>query len=404
MIALAERYRRSKAGRVGGGSDFLADFRELLRAASSEDGEARERADEEIRRAARVSDGLLSLDFHPKDPRIIHRVRLRPGGESWLFEQVGEPPPSERRARLAGFFEQQAQARAPHPGWRSWFAGLASNARSGAGVLPFERDDAAFNARLARCVAGVLEWQGESLVRYASATLCGDSKWLEHHEARVLAALRGVTGSPECSLETFQILKSPRSVLVHGPLVLTLGRGTLDLGLLAGPVAVSGIDIDSAVEIQSSSPVCLTVENEGVFRELAKRNPGIVLIHTSFPGAATRSLLLRLPAAMVFHHFGDTDPAGFDILRHLRELAGRPVWPLGMDFRPHPGAAPLTDAERRTLGRLIAAQILTDQHPTLQRMLDVGNKGAFEQESLGPAAAQALMCGIAGNPPIQAPG
>ena len=258
-------------------------------------------------------------------------------------------------------------------------------------MLPFERDDMALNAELLRVTAEVLTWKEESLIRYASAVICGDSKRLEALQARLLQALRAVTGDPETSLESFQILQTPRSVLTHGPLVLDLPGGSIDLGLLAGPVSVSGTDLALAKEIRSSAAVCLTVENEGVFRELAKRNSGVLLVHTSFPGSATRCLLTRLPETMAFHHFGDSDPAGFDILRDLREKTGRRFRPLGMEFRPRGEAAPLTGEERKTIARLMASAGVIDMQPALQAMLDHGTKGAFEQESLGQATLRELL-------------
>jgi hypothetical protein len=47
---------------------------------------------------------------------------------------------------------------------------------------------------------------------------------------------------------------------------------------------------------------------------------------------------------------------------------------------------------------------MADLHPVLERIGEAGNKGAFEQESLGPATAEALMRGILDNPPIHPPG
>ena len=385
LLALAARYRSSKAGREGGTADFLADFRELLKSAGSHDGDARVRAEDDLRRAAHESGGLLALDHHPRDPKIIHRVRLRAEGETWLFQHLGQRPPAALRKELSEFFTEQAGASMPHPGWRGWLLELAASAMAGKNVLPFERGDMALNTELLRVCAAVLTWPEESLIRYASAVICRDSKRLEVLQARVLQALRAVTGEPETSFESFQILQAPRAVLIHGPLVLELPGGTLDLGLLAGPVAISGTDLEQATAIRSAARACLTVENEGVFRELAKRNPGVLLVHTSFPGAATRCLLGRLPTTISYHHFGDSDPAGFEILRDLREKTGRYFKPIGMSFRPSTTALPLTEPERKTLGRLLAAPMLEDVRPELQAMLAHGTKGDFEQESLGQA-------------------
>jgi hypothetical protein len=454
LLALAQRYDHSKAGREGAGTDFLADFRDLLTAAASTDGEARVRAAEDLRRAEHESGGLLTLDRHPRDPNLIYKVRLRPAGEDWLFERLGQRPPTAQRSALAAWFRGQAgaahthgmahsraetehqpglegtdtgkppvppgtradcfplpsaqfpAAAVPHAGWQAWLLGLAERAQAGKSVPPFERDDPALNAELLRVAAAVLTWPEESLIRYASAVICGDSKRLQALEARLLIALRAITGDPARTLETYQIYQTPRAVMLHGPLVLDLPGGTLDLGLLGGPVAVSGTDLEAASAIRCAAPACLTVENESVFRELAKRHPQLLLVHTSFPGAATRHLLSHLPAALPCYHFGDADPAGFDILRDLREKTRRSFQALGMHFRPNPAALPLTEAERKAIGRLLAAPVLADVHADLQAMLDHGSKGDFEQESLGQAGLRlvdacfgnALKCHATPNP------
>jgi hypothetical protein len=49
-----------------------------------------------------------------------------------------------------------------------------------------------------------------------------------------------------------------------------------------------------------------------------------------YPGSGTLKLLQRLAAELEFWHFGDSDEAGFDILRVLREMSGRNFQPLHM--------------------------------------------------------------------------
>lgn len=75
---------------------------------------------------------------------------------------------------------------------------------------------------------------------------------------------------------------------------------------------------------------CLKVENETSFYELAKLRSGELLVQTSDPGSGTLALLQRLPAALEFWHFRDSDKAGFEILRVLREKSSRAIQPLQM--------------------------------------------------------------------------
>lgn len=115
--------------------------------------------------------------------------------------------------------------------------------------------------------------------------------------------------------------------------------------------------------------------------ELVKRNPGFLIIQTSFPGSATRRLISLLPE-MTFLHFGDSDPAGFDILRDLREKTGRPFQPILMRHRPSPAPIALSKQETETLHRLIASPTMQDVRKELETILSYNDKGLFEQEMI----------------------
>lgn len=372
--------------------DFTFDWEKFLRAAGFHDGDVRELAEQELLAAERASGGFLVIDRHPRTgAKQVIRLK-REGGEAWLFAAVGLSSPAEERETLGGFFEDAAGIPVPcGEAWRSWCESLAARARGGSSVAPFKRDDLTGNQSLLDVLAGVLNWREESLVRYASTVICRDSKALEHLRPRLLAALREITGRAEASLDDFGITDKPRSVLIHGPLVMQLAGGRIDFGVLAGPVAVSAIDLAAAKSVECRANLCLTVENESVFLELAKRRTGLLLVQTSFPGAATRLLFERLPADLECRHFGDSDPAGFDVLRDLRERTGREFRPLMMRFRPMPGAPPLTEEERKVIGRLLASETVADVHAELRAMLEAGTKGNFEQESVGVDGALTLV-------------
>src|SRR5690606_22575405 len=94
------------------------------------------------------------------------------------------------------------------------------------------------------------------------------------------------------------------------------------------------------------------------------------------------------PVDLPHHHFGDTDPAGYDILRRLREIHPRPVHALLMRWRDQPGSPPLSHLERQTVERLLADPRLADCHPDLQALHQADRRGDFEQESLGPPDLQ----------------
>jgi hypothetical protein len=380
LLALADLYRKSASS---GLRDYTFGYEELLRIANCHDGDDRERAEDDLKRAELTSGGLLMLDRAPRSG-ILLRVRLaKDGGEAWLFESVGQHSPSRRRDGLVGFFTEMAEQTVPSTwleDWQAWCLVLKENAASNRSIQPFKRDDPEGNRDFLNILLGVIQWQGESLIRYASSMICKDSKKLEALEPRLLLALQSIRGGTGITLEDLGILTKPRALTFHGPLVLKLRSAIVDFAPLPGPTRISEVNLIQADEIVTAAPLCLTVENEEVFLELAKRNPGWLLVHTSFPGSAVRRLFRRLRPDLACWHFGDSDPAGFDILRDLREKTGRDFQPVCMEYRPVTSAPPLTADERKTIHRLLAAQPLEDVHPILKSILEADSKGNFEQE------------------------
>jgi hypothetical protein len=388
LAALADAYRASRAGRTGTASgDFICDYRDLLRRAEAADGDALVVAEHDLRVAAAGSGGLLTLDTHPRDPALVLRVRLaRDGGEDWLFGSLDLESPAAQRRRMAGSFHSARVLPVPadwEADWEKWCTGLAEWTLNGSLPSPFSRDDASWNEELLRVLAAVLRWPGESLVRFASCVICGDSKRLEQLATPLVKALRHLSGNPALDLESFGILPQPRSVLAHGPLQLEKDAGTVDLALLDAPFQLSAVDLQAARAVSTPAGRCLTVENETTFHELAKLRSGVLLVRTSFPGSGVLELLRRIPPELPVFHFGDSDPAGFDILRDLRERSGRPVAPLHMDFRDALDSPPLTAQDRATIQRLLGCRGMEDTHETLRRIAAAGRLGRFEQESLG---------------------
>ena len=145
-------------------------------------------------------------------------------------------------------------------------------------------------------------------------------------------------------LDDLGILLNPRFALIHGPMKLRLDGEWLDLEKLAGGFRLAESDLDRAESLVTTARQCLTIENETSFHELAKLQSSELLIQTSYPGSGTLKLLQRLPAGMEFWHFGDSDEAGFEILRVLREKSGRDFLPLHMQR----GRVPF---EQESLGR-----------------------------------------------------
>jgi hypothetical protein len=374
---LADLHRKSPVRQ----RDFTIDYEKFLRLANVADGDERELAEKELRRAEAQSDGAFGID-RAKKSGLPERLRLAlDGGESWLFSMCGGVTPTAEREETSVFFETASQISVPEKwqaAWSGWCLSLAEKARAGGSIQPFTRP---IRSDLMEAITGVLNWQGESLIRYASAQICGDSKRLQTLEGRIATALLEITG--ETFPEAFGILNKPRSVMLHGPLVLRIVDETWDFSRLPGSVTLSETNLIPAA-LSTTATICLTVENEDVFMELAKRNSGILLIQTSFPGAAVRRLIGGLPE-LSFLHFGDSDPAGFDILRDLREKTGRNFLPLLMGHRPAKEPVPFSQQETETLRRLISNPLMEDIREALESILDSNDKGSFEQELIPSA-------------------
>jgi len=396
LAALGRLYAESKAGRTGAGQrDFLVDFKKLLTEARCSDGDERASAENDLRR---LDGSLIALDKHPRDPNIIEQVRLPLEKEAAFFELLGADSPTRHRRTLAAQFADAARLNVPLEwtvAWRDYCAALENAALNGEAIAPFSRDDRAGNHELLHLVPRLLDWRaqgGDSLIRFASCVLTGKSKRLEELAARndqrrqtgkLGAILEQLSGGKLSCLEDVGIWPAPRSVLAHGPLRLNLGGQWLDTSGCQGPFRLSETDILGATTVETDAARCVTVENETSFHELAKLQCGDLLVCSSYPGSATRALLRRIPDALDWWHFGDSDPEGFDILRDLRERSQRPFQALHMRWRLSPGAPPLTPAGRRLLQRLCQSETMRQERPVLERILSEGNLGAFEQESLG---------------------
>lgn len=360
LEALARRYERSAAGRTGvAARDILIDVEELLRDARSAEGHARAVAEQHLRDAQQA--GLIRLvPLHKRDRSSMHQVRFSPRREAELFTVLGRSSPSRKRELLANQFATAAAFEVPErwrTDWMAWCGRMRESALTGASVEPLDREPGDDNARILALLPRLLAWEGESLVRFVSCVLCGDSKTLESMAAKdrdgdYRDKLRGklgqlledITHQQLRTLDDLGILPNPRFALVHGPLKLQLDGEWIDLGKLHGAFRLSEVDIVRAQDLHTTARHCLTVENETSFHELAKLQSGELLIQTSYPGSGTLALLSRLPTGLEFWHFGDSDEAGFDILRVLRENSGRNIQPLHMEVGrvPH---------EQESLGR-----------------------------------------------------
>lgn len=383
---LARLYQNSTHGRRESSRDFTIDYEAFLRHAGMADGDARELAEREMISLEKMANGIFCIDRH-KRSGLPQRLRLaREGGEAWLFGHLGRITPSQERSELSAQFSLVAEKTVPgtwQAGWTKWFRELATAAREGESVQPFRRDDLDDNHVLVHTLSGILHWSSTALIRYASTAICGDSKQLQRLEARLRPALYAITGSD--SLETFGILRKPRWVSFHGPLIMQIGESITDFGMFPAPVMLADTNFTAQTTFLTSASICLTVENEDTFHELAATNPGVILINTSYAGAGVIKMISLLPQHLQFFHFGDLDAAGSDILRDLRAKTNRPIEQLVIPNHMSQARHALRDFDRKTLQRLLATDLPASERSQVIDLIENGVPQNYEQESIAPA-------------------
>jgi hypothetical protein len=383
LEALAARYERSHAGRTGLGTlDVQPRLEELLAEANCVEGDARELAERDLRLA--VARGLIALEpVHRRDTAHCYKVRLSPAREQEFYAFIEKPSPSALRKQWSELLLATADSPVPsefESSWRAFCQRRAKSALHWSNMGEFKRAELQAGRELLQIVAHLLAWrQPETFIRAASCRICADSKRLERQRPIIEKLLSDASGGRLCTLSDLQILNTPRHVLVAGPLLLKFPDWILQVGHLRDGTSISDADIERAI-VETEAIRCVTIENKTSFHQRALSHPGDLHIHTSYPNAATLTLLRRLPQTLEFLHYGDADPAGFDILRELRESTKLPFRSVGMDLYPRFKSSQFSDEEIRLLERLSTDSSLLPEHSTLIALLAAGRKGDFEQE------------------------
>jgi hypothetical protein len=387
FVALAQAYERSVAGRTGEASRFCRiPFRELTSAADCADGEALELGRAVLSDLANT--GIVRLRHPRRDQTTILAVEIDPSRENELFEIVERESPSGKREQLAAIFVAAENWAAPErwrTNWRSMCGRYAQSAQTGRALAPFSRVDPDYTAELLRVSFELLNWKRESLVRFASCQLFGDSKQLEQCRSALETILSIASEGEINDLAQLGILENPRSCVIAGPIVLHFQDSSADLQALRGPIMLSMTDLRNCVRIETPANRFCTIENPTTFHELSKvRSDTLFACSDGYAKPALRELIARLHPALELYHFGDSDPAGFDILRHLRAETARKIDSVHMEFRLSSRAEPLSAGDLALAQRLLVATDLSEAEKSVVRqMLEIGDKGDFEQERLG---------------------
>ena len=388
LTELHRRWHAARGKRVKASSRaFSVDWMKLLESAGITSAE-------EQATAAREAEACepLVLKRHRYRKYLIERVTLPLASEPWLIERFGGTASEVLRANsleiVAEFSERG------HSCFANEWANLCNNLRSafaqGRSLRPFNWNHPDTLRHLLDGVRKLSErdWPSGTLIRAASVDIGLESKQLERHQRTYESGLTRLFGT-EVSLKSLGLVAGDSHVELHGPICLHFSDGSMhDFDGLTN-VLISAADLARCSSISPSAKRLLSIENrKTTFRQYAVANHerGTLIAATSFPTPAFCELLEKLPSALPHYHFGDTDPAGWHILLKLREATPRPVEAYQMKWRPAHVPSPLTPYDRKLLEKLLSAPLLLDVRDEIRVIAERGDRGDFEQETLGPPA------------------
>lgn len=362
---------------------FRRDWEQLLEDAGIRSAEDQQAALREARQLAK-----FQLTPRKRNPRFIDKIIVPLESEAWLHQQFGTQPGAATQQHALEIVT--AWSLKTHPlipeAWSELCLRLESSFNIPGVLEPFRWLEPIRVNELLTLLFQItsLEWPPGTLIRDASTHLGYDSKHLESRQSYLERALETLFGR-ETPLEAVGIQTSNSTLHYCGPLVLHFADHSKPLDLRY-EAALSVAELEQTTHITTTAQRLLTVENrKTTFLQFARADEhrSTLIVATSFPTQAVKLLLQKLPPALPHHHFGDTDPSGWDILRKLREIRSASVQPFHMSWRPSAQAAPLTQRDLQTIDRLLADPRMADCHASLRAMRNSGTKGDFEQESLG---------------------
>ena len=271
--------------------------------------------------------GAVSLGWDRDAPHLIAKVKLVDPPSLYAF--LGRTPASQLAAAAATRISAIQAITEPARGLiqellAAWGAGTKV---AGLGF----QDVGEATALVAALDAAFTELPGDVPLRTRSARLLGDSKALERALPAMISYLRH-SGQIDAELsrgeavERLGLSKYPQPVLVAGDLVVN-GIDVSDWHYIGLPP-----ELASGVVAPQDTRSVLSIENLESFNRHVRtsRQPGDVVVYTGgFPSAAVLSALRRLVADIgILHHWGDIDPGGVRIGRHLETA-------LGVEVRTH---------------------------------------------------------------------
>ncbi|MDN2582108.1 Wadjet anti-phage system protein JetD domain-containing protein [Aquibium sp. ELW1220] len=346
--------------------------------------------DEELSALEREG-GIELIRAGPKTERRVTGVRLKDAGV--LYRKVDRRPSAE----LARESVSELRSR---PGLPAGAVGLVDDAvaawargvshigiRSGDGRTL--RDVISLAMAVHARLSG--DPQGEQDFRTFSRLAVGDSKALERNVRQVAFAMGRMFGGmadqsrldPEELLAGAGIRRLPQPILLHGDISLD------GLPFPAMPYVGIPTDCASGIGLLSRPDYILTIENFTSFvrhvREAARPGRALVVYAGGFPSRPTLATITRLAAEarVPTFHWGDMDPGGIRIFRHLEtHLAS-----VGVSLRPHLMTVELLRRHGRPVqvGAEFAADMTSSAVAELASFI-AGRGLSHEQEEISPQA------------------
>jgi hypothetical protein len=362
---------------------FSQDWIKLLEAAGITSAEDQATAAREAEAC-----GQLVLKRHRYRKYLIERVTLPLASEPWLIERFGGTPGVNLQAaalEIVAEFSERGHVRFPTE-WTALCESLRVAFSQGRSLRPFVWSHPDTLRRLLEVVKKLSEreWSSGTLIRAASVDIGLDSKALERHQRTFESGLARLFGT-EISLKSLGLAAGDSHVELHGPVCLHFPDGsTHDFDGLTN-VLISAADLARCSSVSTTAERLLSIENrKTTFRQYAAANQDrrTLIASTSFPTPAFRELLEKLPISLAHYHFGDTDPAGWQILLKLREATPRPVEAFRMRWRAGARPSPLTPYDLKLLPSLLDSPLLVDLRSEMESIAARRDRGDFEQETL----------------------
>lgn len=358
------------------GRKLLVHWPDLLEVVTIHDAE--EFGDELDALREAEKNNLVSIEWNRRNRDEPAKIRIPFDAEEDLFDLLDTREPKELLLQTRGCLERAAQWNGER--WKRWCNARIALLDEGKPVYPlrWRRPESILPLLEGLYSLDQRKWEDNTYIRAASVAIGFDSKRLSAIQTTMETLLSDLRGQPT-NLADLGIVETPRTILMAGPIQLHFEHRVIVPGHTAGAYGLISEQVHLARTITTSAKRIITVENHTTFHQIAGRDERreTLILQSSYPTRGIVALFKKLPLDIPCYHFGDTDPAGYEILHQLRIETKRQILPFLMSYLA--GDKPLSETDRQILERLLK-EAEEDIRPALQSMAASGTKGHHEQE------------------------